>query len=371
VLSPLQGITHRDWSRLRRADALRVDAPYRLRALGVALMARANSRHAAREEARHAGRVRRAAVRAPIFILGHYRSGTTHLHNLLARDPRFAAPTYYQASFPRTFLVTERLGVPIGSPLTLRERPHDNVRMGLNEPAEDELALCSLTFLSPHMGWHFPARRERYRRYLTFRGATREERERWKAALRWFARKLAVRHGRRLVFKSPCHTARVRLLLEAFPDARFVHIHRDPFTIFPSTCRMERRVRPLFRFQREDVEADLHDLVLSRFRETYDAYLEDRPAIPPGRLVEVSYDDLVREPLPTLARIYRGLALPDLEPARPALRAYLDSVRGYATNRHDPLPAPLRQRIAEEWEPYFDAMGYATRAPARLAASGA
>ena len=49
-------------------------------------------------------------------------------------------------------------------------------------------------------------------------------------------RKLTFKYGRPLVLKSPPHTARIRLLLEMFPEARFVHIHRHPYQVFRS-CR--------------------------------------------------------------------------------------------------------------------------------------
>ena len=63
-----------------------------------------------------------ARVEAPLFILGHYRSGTTHLHNLLALDPQFAAPTFFQALNPHTFLSTERFVAPVADRLIARRR---------------------------------------------------------------------------------------------------------------------------------------------------------------------------------------------------------------------------------------------------------
>ena len=109
-------------------------------------------------------------------------------------------------------------------------------------------------------------------------------------------KKLTLRYGRPLVLKSPPHTARIRLLLGLFPDARFVHIHRDPYVVFRSTRHMIRVVQPVFRFQ-EGPLPDGDDRILGVYTEMYDAYFEQRGLIPEGRLCEVGFEDLERDPV--------------------------------------------------------------------------
>src|SRR5207245_5469736 len=82
----------------------------------------------------------------------------------------------------------------------------------------------------------FPQRYEHYTRYLTFAGVPAAELEEWKRTMVWFLKKLTLRYRRPIVLKSPPHTARIRLLLELFPEARFVNIHRDHGAVFLS-CR--------------------------------------------------------------------------------------------------------------------------------------
>jgi hypothetical protein len=327
-----------------------------------------NSLQAKREEREHGERVRATEVREPLFILGHYRSGTTHLHNLLSVDARFAFPNYYQANFPGTFLSSEAIGSRLGF-LAPRKRPHDEVRMGLGTPAEDELALCVDTLLSPHMSWHFPARNGHYRRYLTLNEVDPDEKETWKSSLKRLAQKLTLKYGTRLVLKSPCHTARIPLILEAFPDARFVHIHRDPITVFQSTRHMEVKVSPLYQFQRRDL-LGLDDDILWRYRKMYDAYLEDRDRIAGDRLTEVSYERLTHDPVGALRFVYETLDLPDFEVARPAVERYLSAVNGYRTNIYESLEPQLMKRIATEWRPSFDEWGYTDSSRVRVSASG-
>ena len=385
LLSPLQGVTLGSWLRLLVDVRFAVDGRYWPRAGLTTLTAAANSVQALIERIVHGrelDRLKSATAKrpenrraesesgrpepSPVFILGHYRSGTTHLQNLFATDPRLAHPNSYQATFPRTFLTTEWLGARIGGHLTMRKRPHDDVRLDLQVPTEDELALCADTFLSPHMGWHFPTLEQRYRRYLTFRDASSSERARWVASLRAFAAKLAFKYGRRIVFKSPCHTARVPLLLEAFPEARFVHIHRHPLEVFLSTRNMELKVAPLFQYQvaqlggTEELEAaaELDERILWRYRAMYEAFFEDRHLIREGRIVDLAYHELSSDPVGTMAKIYESLDLPSLNDIEPRLRRYLDSLAGYQKNVYGPLPATTRQLVREQWGFTFSEWGY-------------
>jgi hypothetical protein len=359
IFSPLQGVTLSTWWRALRDNGFAVHPAYWPRALATLITAANNSLAARHETLLYSDSIARAEVREPVFILGHYRSGTTHLHNLLGIDPRFAFVNNYQASFPRTFLTTEAIGARVGALFTMRKRPHDNVRLDLKVPTEDELALCADTLLSPHMAWHFPRRAEHYNdRFLTFETASEGERERWIRSLQTLARKLTIRYdGRRLVMKSPLHTARIPLLLAAFPDARFIHVHRNPFTIFQSTANMETKVEPLFRYQ-FGRPGQLEERILRRYRLIYDSYFASRAQIPDGRLVEIGYAELAAAPVATLEHIYQELDLDPFDVARPTLEKYIASIAGYRTNRYPRLPEALRQQIYNAWRSTFDEWDY-------------
>ncbi len=246
IFHPLQGMTLGDWWAMLRRHRFAVDLQHMPRALVQTAVSASNSVNARIERWRFGRRIEAARVEAPLFILGHYRSGTTHLHNLLALDPQFAAPTFFQTLNPHTFLSTEHLVAPIVDRLVVRRRYQDAMALGAGVPSEDEFATCAMTGLSPYMGWCFPGDGADYDRYLTFRDVPGDEVGHWKHALTQFLKKLTVRYGRPLVLKSPPHTARIRLLLELFPDARFVHIHRNPYVVFRSTRHMIRAVQPLY-----------------------------------------------------------------------------------------------------------------------------
>jgi hypothetical protein len=103
---------------------------------------------------------------------------------------------------------------------------------------------------------------------------------------------------------------------------------------------------------------DGDDIIISVYTEMYDAYFEERGLIPEGRLCEVSFEDLEREPVGVVRSIYDALGLSGFEDLRPRLEGYLESIAGYRKNRHDELPEPLRRRIAHDWGRSFDEWGY-------------
>src|SRR5581483_11562630 len=130
----------------------------------------------------------------------------------------------------------------------------------------DEFALCSMLGNGFTMGWAFHRREAYYDRFLTLRSATPSEVTEWKAAVELFLRKLAFKYRKPLVLKSPGHTCRVKLLLELFPEARFVHIYRNPYTVFQSACHTFRAISPWWSLQRPDF-SHLEERVLRQYRE--------------------------------------------------------------------------------------------------------
>jgi hypothetical protein len=98
--------------------------------------------------------------------------------------------------------------------------------------------------------------------------------------------------------------------------------------------------------------------VLRQYRLMYDAYFADKPLIPPGRLHEVRFEDLERDPLGEIERTYAKLSLPDFAAVRPVLAAYVASLRGYRKNEYPPLPDAQRRAVAEAWRRNFEEWGY-------------
>ncbi len=359
LFTPLAGVTFGDLARLLGRHGGAISLRYWPRTGFTLAMSLLNSALAGRETRHHAEAMAGVRVRRPVFVLGHHRSGTTHLWNLLSQDPRFAYPTVLQAVFPHTFLTFEGVASGWAERLAPRKRPQDNVGFGPHAPIEEERAICAASFLSIQMARHFPRRRQRFKPYLTMRDASAEERRRWQTALDRFARKLLVRNGadRTLLFKAADHTGKIPLILDLYPDARFVHIHRDPYEVYRSTLKMERDTVPLYAYQ-SGFEAGLDEFVLWRYRAMYDAFFEACGRIPAGQIVEIGFAELDADPLGVVERIYRTLDLGDFASARTPLERYVGDIAGYQKNVYRPLPEATRRRVAAAWGPCFARWGY-------------
>jgi len=355
----LCGVAFADWRRVLRDNDFAVDSPYFFRAASMTLASLANSLHARFEEKVYGPKVAGVEIRPPVFILGHWRTGTTHLHYLLAADPRFAFPNTYQVSYPHTFLTTEAVGARLGGILIPPKRPMDDVRISFQVPNEDEFALCQMSLCSPYLGLTFPRRQSHYDQFLTLRGVDAATMGRWKNALVHFLKKLTWRYGRPLVLKSPPHTGRVKLLLDLFPEARFVHIHRNPYAVFQSTRHWLLASGPWFHLQRPNHQG-LDERILRVYREMFDVFFEERRLIPGGQLHQVRFEDLEKDPVGQVRGIYEALDLPDFGQAEPALRRYLNSLTGYRKNTFSESRPDVQERIAREWRQCFEEWGYST-----------
>jgi hypothetical protein len=363
LLAPLtpglmHGVTLGDWLGTLWSNRFRIAPRFWPKAAWTTLLCLGNTPLRWLEAALFGRRIAAQQVLPPLFVLGHMRSGTTHLHNLLAVDDRFAYSTFSQVSFPHDFLLMDGLRCRIARwlmpPAT---RGVDNVAWHARVPAEAEVALCRATFLSPLMSQVFPRREAHYDRYLTFRNVPAGEVRRWQAAFLRLARKLTWKYRRPLVFKSPVHTCRIKLLLETFPEARFVHIHRNPYLVYQSTKRLWLAGYRTLPFQTPD-PARLHGRILRQYAEMYEAFFEERGLIPAGRYAEVGFEDLEKDPIGQVRRIYAELGLPDFAVVEPALRAYVASLADYQKNEHPDLPPEVRADIARAWRRCFEEWSY-------------
>jgi hypothetical protein len=299
----------------------------------------------------------------PVFILGHWRSGTTLLHEVLIRDPRHGFPTTYQCVEPNHFLLTETVVTKLFPFLMPKRRPMDNMPAGWDRPQEDEFALCMMGQPSPYLHIAFPNCPPHDLDYLDFQGVPAVRRQRWSAALAGYLRRVSyLNPGKRLILKSPPHTSRVPVLLERFPKARFVHIVRNPFDVFPSTVRLWKALYRHHTLQVPDV-SKVEPFVVECGRRLYAAIERDKHLIPPGRFVEVRYEELVRNPLGVVEHIYKSLGLGPFAAAEPELRRYVETWRDYRPNRHVPSEEN-RAAVEQHWGEFVRRYGYSEPSPA-------
>lgn len=347
------------WWRLLARNRFRI-APSRLPiALGVSFFTPANDVLACLQSLIYGGRIRETQITAPpIFILGHWRSGTTLLHELLVGDPRFACPNTYQCFAPSHFIVSEALIVRFGSFLLPKKRPMDNMEMGWKLPQEDEFALMNLGAPSPYLRIAFPQTQPPALEYLTLTELSEKQRNEWRDKLLWFMRALTYHHsGKQLVLKSPTHTGRMAELAKLFPGAKFIHLTRDPRKLFPSTVRLWKSLESVQALQHSQPESQMREYVSECLTRMYTQFESDRTQIDSQSLVDVRYEDLVAAPVETLRNLYQQLQLGDFSQVEPSLRTRLEHHQDYQPNTHASDPE-LEREILKRWPDYARRYGY-------------
>jgi len=352
------GMGLRVWLGLLYEGGLRI-SPSRLGVVAsVTLMSGFNSIARLITDLKYADRLRIATCPDdPIFIVGHWRSGTTVLHEFMMLDSRFSIPSTYQCFAPGHFLSTwgftrRRLA----QSLLPSRRPGDNVKAGWDRPQEDEFALLNLGAPSPYRRIAFPNEHSTKPQGLDLNSLSSRQREQWKRAMVDFVRRLRLKSTHRLVMKSPTHTARIATLLELFPRARFIHITRNPYAMIPSTKRLWQSLHTTQSLQSR-LAVDLDSYVFSCFQEMQQAFNRDRFLLGTGQLHEVRYEDLVRDPMAAIRAVYTHLNLGDFSPMEQALERAMPEFRSYQTNTYQ-ISGQLKEAIAAKCADYFHTYGY-------------
>ncbi len=301
------------------------------------------------ERLRFGRRVARSEIRwPPIFILGFARSGTTHLHNLMARDPGLGYVSTFHAFAAPFFLISRGWLERLIAGRLPSKRPMDNVAVSLDLPQEEELALAAVSRLSSVHQLSFPGRaREIVAKMGAMRLTGAEMREWRDSYLRVLRKATLASDGRRLVLKTPANLGRTALLRRLFPGAKFIFIVRNPYVVFASTMKLYRTLVPMYRLQ--DVDWDvIEDSVLSNYVDMTRRYLRDRASIPKGNLIEVQFEEIEADAMGVLERIYAALSLPGWERAQEPVAEYLGTLSGYRKNRYR-FDRSLVDRVDREW----------------------
>jgi len=304
--------------------------------------------------------LKREMVKAPVFIIGHWRSGTTHLHNILCQDPQMGYTTTYQSVFPDTLFNKAGRFIFEGFARILipGTRQGDNVRLGTALPQEEEFALGDKTPVSFYYFWMFPVFLKKfYDQFVRFEMTDGSLVEAWKNDYRLLISKaLANTGGERFLSKNPTNTGRIEMLLSMYPDARFIHIHRNPIEVFLSTKNFFLKMLPHLQMQSID-SSDLEDLIFDLYKDLMHDYLRQRDLIPPHQLMEISFDDLERDPMTCLKTLYQKLELNGYSAAENYFQDYLKSMKSYQKNKHH-ISASLLEKIQIQWSFTMKKWGY-------------
>jgi hypothetical protein len=309
------------------------------------------------EQAMNGEKIAAAELTAPpIFIIGYFRSGTTHLHNLLSCDPTFTCPTAYQVMFPHHFVYTQPWFSKIFNYLTPGKRPMDNVSYYATSPDEEEKAVAALSGVSPFFRVLLPAATNNGFWALDPGQLPPEALAAWQEAFRLFMKKLSFSKNKRIVLKSPLHLGRIPILLKMFPGAKFIHITRNPYVVYQSFQKNWRLGHTHSHLQKPDPQV-IDELILSWYTDLFALFERDRRLIPPGDLHELRFEDLEQSPRECLANLYQELSLPDFERFWQQASVYLDSIADYKKNTYT-LTEEVRAKVNRLWRFFFERYGY-------------
>jgi hypothetical protein len=311
-----------------------------------------NRLHLVENERNHPG-ILQVGIERPVFIIGLLRTGSTLLHNLLALHPDLRVPLLWELGTPASpgadpgaeaglvratqayvdeyFYVAPRLkAVHFLAAL----RPDECHRLLGN-------AFRSMVF---EMRYDIPT----YSRWLAGQDAT--------GVYRYYRRQLQHilwrKPGRPVVLKCPFHAWNLPALLASYPDARLIHLHRDPFKVIPSTCSLCAVVRgaraatiDLPGIGRKWLAATA--VALERLRELR---REQPERYPEARFLDVQYDELTRDTLGTLGRICDFAGAPLTERARSAVEAWLarNPAEKHGSHRYTPEQFGLDPKLLSD-----------------------
>ena len=258
----------------------------------------------------------RHQIERPVFIVGINRTGTTFLHRLLARDRQFWALRAYEYVEPV---------IPDGAYAAVAGTPKDPRRIkaadvfeasgivdsfagihhiALDEPEED-IPILRLSLKA----WVFTTRYRipQYERWLEESGTREAYRLHRRTMQHYNFQRRACHPGRKgqWLFKMPTHLMELGALLEAYPDALFIQTHREPVEFMGSWCSLVERVRSKVSEPRPPEELGREQLkAMSRMLARAVDFRRSHPELE-HRWHDVSFYDLVRNPIEVVAGIYR------------------------------------------------------------------
>ena len=298
----------------------------------------------------------------PVFILGFYRSGTSYMHQFLTQDDRFGYHTNFQMIFPDLMLGGEKILAPffdfICRLFNLQDPVH-RIQMSFRFPGEEDAAMTtSLNPRGAHWGYFFPrVMMDHFQKYVLFGNLPESELEAWKEDFMFLIKKISFANdGRQLVLKSPPNTARIKILLSMFPNAKFILIHRNPYEVYASNKRFWKVTNRIYALGTSR-SVDINNIILDTYSGIMHRYLLEKDLIPAGQLIEMPYQQFIQKPMENMQKIYEILQLHDFNYCENIMREYVERQKSYVRLKHE-LPPDEKAQVTKKVEPFLQYWGY-------------
>ncbi len=269
--------------------------------------------------------IEQVEIARPIIVCGLPRTGTTHLHNLMAADPALRSLPYWESlepvlpdaerpaagePDPRLARTEMALGL-VNALMPLFERMHEMTV----EHVHEEIQLLAIDFSS--MLFETTAPMPSWRDYYLAHDQTPHYAylKRVLQVLTW------LRGGDRWVLKSPQHIEQFGSLLATFPDATFVVTHRDPVAVTASVTTMLAYTARMSRAEPDPQEVAAY--WSDRLERMLRACVRDRDLLPAAQTIDVPFDEFMADDVAMVERIYALAGQPMTDASRAAVDAFM------------------------------------------------
>ena len=270
----------------------------------------------------------------PIFVIGHWRSGTTFLHHLLTRDPQFGFLNNLQAFCPDYFLHQTGIVKSIFNKYLPKNRPVDLVKLDADLPQEDEFALANMTSTSCYHGLYFPTQSAYFfENFLQLDGLNNDQFQEWTMKYTRLLKKLTyLGSGKTLVLKNPPHTARIRILKTLFPQAKFIYLLRHPQEVFKSSEKFFSGLLPQLSLEKQ-WSANLNSNIKRNYLQLLKTLTRDIDNLKSNEFIAIHYDDLISNPQEVLQSIYSTLEIKGFD--KHNFTGYLKNQKSHQLQKHE------------------------------------
>eukprot|EP01041_Mallomonas_annulata_P001541 gene1541-2978_t len=386
--NPMCGVTFWQWVRIISNRIQFVEIQYYPRIISITIISLLNSLLAMVEFILYEREILNTKLPDdPVFILGHPRTGTTLLHNTLSNDSdHFYYCSTFCAGFPSSFLWFENYGKVLFAGVIEKTRPMDDMPLHFELPQEDE---CATNLLSGGCSYYMPLwfmkQETTFRKYFDFSlelGAKTEDENRWTTSFIYLMKKLTIRaHNddkrqrrttrRRLLIKSPIHTARIPLLRRIFPKARFIYIHRDPYEVLQSAAHMADTAYWQFEYmwKKYNDSVTISNLNSTKAKSKNNNNMNSLSISTSKRntecnriltsdCIEISYKDFVIKPSEYLRQIYTHIDIQWNNKIEFLYENIGKEFKSYSKNKHVNLPEDMKVLIQNRWREYFEVFDY-------------
>lgn len=289
----------------------------------------------------------------PVFIVGNWRTGTTLLHQLLSLNNEFVSPSVYQVSNPDHFLVSKKYYEPLMSKVLDDKRPMDNVKIGPDEPQEDEYALLKMCKKTPLEDLMFSKGNFFFlNRHINLISYNEDD---LKKALSLFEKKLRFLTNKRVIFKNPFHSLRISLIREIFPEAKFIHIYRNPIDVVPSAVNMwnivgrQNILKGVWTAPSISEISDIYIKIITTVRQQF-TFLKEKQSC------EIKFEDLEKNPVECIKKVYNTLEFEFSSEFEDKLKKYCKVLQDYKKNKYETESKDkmlIKQKFADLLPEYF------------------